>query len=60
MAPKLPGRRTNGRLLHFQSAIMIVPGNVRPCRGQSHVPVFGLPRPDTGADGLYSARDHEL
>jgi hypothetical protein len=31
---------------HFQFAIMIAPGNVRPCHGQSHVPRFGMLLPD--------------
>jgi phosphoesterase family protein len=35
-------RQAEDRLHHFQFAIMIAPGNVRPCRGQSYVPRFGM------------------
>jgi len=41
-----PDHRAGDRLLHFQFAIMIAPGKVRPCRGQSSVPVFALLLPD--------------
>jgi hypothetical protein len=34
------------RLLRLRFAIIIAPGNLRPCRGQSYVPVFGLLLPD--------------
>jgi hypothetical protein len=39
-------RQAEDRLLHFQIAIMIAPGNVCPCRGQSYVPPFGMLLPD--------------
>jgi hypothetical protein len=43
------------RLLGLQFATIIAPGNLRPCRGQSHVPVFELLLPK--ANGSYLAQD---
>jgi len=39
---KLSSRRADDPLLRLQFAIIIAPGNLRPCRGQTYVPVFGL------------------
>jgi hypothetical protein len=39
-------RQADDRLLRLQFAIIIAPGNLRPCRGQNYVPVFGLLLPD--------------
>ena len=43
---KLSSRQGDDRLLRLQFAIIIAPGNLRPCRGESYVPVFGLLLPD--------------
>ena len=43
---KLSRRQADDRLLRLQFAIIIARGNLRPCRGQSYVPVFGLLLPD--------------
>jgi hypothetical protein len=39
-------QQAEDRLLLFPFAIMFATGNVRPCHGQSDVPVFGLLLPD--------------
>jgi len=39
-------RQADDRLLRLQFAIIIARGNLRPCRGQSDVPVIGLLLPD--------------
>ena len=39
---KLSRRQADDRLLRLQFAIIIARGNLRPCRGQSYVPVIGL------------------
>jgi hypothetical protein len=46
------------RLLHFQFAIMIAPGNVRPRRGQSNVPRFGMLPPDRTRWSVFGARPY--
>src|ERR1700730_5562643 len=38
---KLSSRQADDPLLRLQFGIIIAPGNLRPCRGQSYVPVFG-------------------
>ncbi len=43
---KLSRRQADDRLLRLQFAIIIARGNLRPCRGQSYVPVIGLLLPD--------------
>jgi hypothetical protein len=43
---KLSRRQADDRLLRLQFTIIIARGNLRPCRGQSYVPVFGLLLPD--------------
>jgi hypothetical protein len=43
---KLPSRQADDPLLRLQFAIIIAPDKLRLCRGQSHVPVFGLLLPD--------------
>jgi hypothetical protein len=43
---KLSSRQADDPLLRLQFAIIIAPGNLRPCRGQSYVPVFGLLLPN--------------
>ena len=43
---QLSSRQADAPLLHLQFAIIIAPGNLRPCRGQSYVPVFGLLLPN--------------
>jgi hypothetical protein len=43
---KLLSRQADDALLRLQFAIIIAPGNLRPCRGQSYVAVFGLLLPD--------------
>ena len=43
---KLSSRQADDRLLCLQFAIIIAAGNLRPCRGQSYVRVFGLLLPD--------------
>jgi hypothetical protein len=39
-------RQAGDRLLRLQFAIIIAPGNLRPCRGQNYVRVFGLLLPE--------------
>jgi hypothetical protein len=51
---KLSSRQADDHLLRLQFAIIIAPGNLRPCRGQICVPVFG---PLLPVDGLYLAQD---
>src|SRR3954452_1594962 len=43
---KLSSRQADDPLLRLQFAIIIAPGNLRPCRGQTYVPVFGLLLPN--------------
>jgi hypothetical protein len=43
---KLSRRQADDRLLRLQFTIIIAQGNLRPCRGQNYVPVFGLLLPD--------------
>jgi hypothetical protein len=43
---KLSRRQADDRLLRLQFAIIIAPGNLRPCRGKSYVPVYWLLLPD--------------
>jgi len=43
---KFSMRQADDRLLRLRFAIIIAPANLRPCRGQNYVPVFGLLLPD--------------
>src|SRR2546423_921378 len=43
---KLSSRQADDPLLRLQFAIVIAPGNLRLCRGQTYVPVFGVLLPD--------------
>src|SRR5260370_41873491 len=43
---KPSSRQADDPLLRLQFAIIIAPANLRPCRGQSYVPLFGLLLPD--------------
>jgi len=43
---KLSGQQADDPLLRLQFAIIIAPGNLRPCGGQTYVPGFGLLLPD--------------
>jgi hypothetical protein len=43
---KFSSRQADDRLLRLRFAIIIAPGNLRPCRGGDYVPVFGLLLPD--------------
>ena len=44
--PRLLRRQADDPLLRLQFAIIIAPGNLRPCRGEIYVPVFRLLLPD--------------
>jgi hypothetical protein len=52
---KLSCRLAEDRLLRWQFAIIIAPGNLRPRHGQIHVPVLGPLLLE--ANGLYQARN---
>ena len=53
----ITSRQADDPLLRLQFAIIIAPGNLRPCRGQSYVPMFGLVLPGPDVDDLYLAQD---
>src|SRR5256886_4625073 len=56
---KLSSRQADDPLLRLQFAIIIARGNLRPCRGQSDVPVFGLLLPDrTGMVCIWRKTSH--
>ena len=55
---KLSRRQADDRLLRFQFAIIIAPGNLRPRRCGTYVPVFGLLLPDRTRMACISPRPH--
>ena len=54
---KLSSRQADDPLLRLQFAIIIAPGNLRPCSGQSYAPVFRAAASGPDVDGLYLAQD---
>src|SRR5260370_651335 len=54
---ELSSRQADNPLLRLQFAIIIAPVNLRPCRGQSYVPVIRAAASGPDLDGLYLARD---